>query len=435
MRSRVVGCVLALLSLNCISIAQLRMDQEKQEALVGKVLSELREKYPFPEITAKLAATLQQNLNTGAYAKIADPDQFALRLTQDLQEVSHDRHISLSYSADKLEVRPINLKSMYVPKEDLKRIQQEARASNFGTTEVRILDGNVGYIRFDVFAPLPVAAETYVAALRFVANTDALIFDLRNCGGANDPDAIPFIAGYLFEHPVHMTDFYLGSAKTPRQLWSAEHVPGPTFYDVPVHVVTSRATFSGCEAFAYELQALKRATVVGEVTGGGGNPNAIYPIDEHFSLSTPIARIVNPTTGMNWNEKGVQPDVPAERAEALHKAHVGSLQALLQRAPEERKKEYADKVDDVRSNPPRVQRVSFRLPGHEKARQVALLGSFNGFVPWSNPMKQSGNSWTGDVLLEPGSYWYLFLVDGEYVLDPANPTLNRDKRANVLKVQ
>src|SRR5512132_2852570 len=114
-----------------------------------------------------------------------------------------------------------------------------------------------------MLAALEFAADTYAATMRFVSKTDALIFDLRECGGAHSNDDVPFLAGYLFERPVHLEDIYIGNQKTPTQQWSAAYVPGP-LYKKPVYMLTSGATFSGCEAFAYELQAYKRATIVGE---------------------------------------------------------------------------------------------------------------------------------------------------------------------------
>lgn len=428
-------CGIALVSALSGAVWAQTMTKAQQEQIANKVIAELREKYPFPDLEQKMEAKLKDNLKAGVYAPLTNPADFAGRLTQDLQEISRDRHVSLHYSPEKLEVKPIHLKTMYSSAEELKQMQEDMRSSNYGTTELRILDGNIGYIRFDMLAPPEIAAETYAAAMRYVANTDALILDLRQCGGARSPDTIPFLTGYFFEHPVHLTDFYLGNTKTPRQIWSSEHVPGPTYYNKPVFMVTSHGTFSGCEAIAYEMQAYKRVKVVGEVTGGGGNPNAMYPIDEHFVLSTAVARGVNPVTGSNWEDKGVQPDIAASRSEGLYVAQRVALETLMASASHDQKQMYADKLEDLRNSPPRLERVTFKLPGHQDAKKVSVLGTFNSFVPWANPMKYSNGEWSTEVQIEPGNHVYLFLVDGAEVLDPANPKLNRDKRANLLQVR
>ncbi|MBC7788868.1 MAG: S41 family peptidase, partial [Anaerolineae bacterium] len=97
---------------------------------------------------------------------------------------------------------------------------------------------------------------------------------------------------------------------------------GPT---KPVYLLTSKSTFSAAEGFAYDLQALGRAIIVGEPTGGGAHPYENVKLDEHYVLGLPVSRSVNPITGRNWQGTGVRPDVavPADSAYtvALRLAH------------------------------------------------------------------------------------------------------------------
>jgi hypothetical protein len=94
--------------------------------------------------------------------------------------------------------------------------------------------------------------------------------------------------------------------------------PTPYWYrDKPVYVLTSARTFSGGEAVAYDMQALKLATIVGETTGGGANPGGTAPLTPDFAMFVPGGRGENPTTGTNWEGVGVKPDVAAPAADAL----------------------------------------------------------------------------------------------------------------------
>ena len=195
------------------------------------------------------------------------------------------------------------------------------------------------------------------------------------------------------------------------------------------------STFSGGEAIAYELQAHKRAVIFGEVTGGGGNPNAVFPVEEHFVFSTPFATVENPVTGTNWNEKGVQPDVPTSRIEALHRAHLIALEQLSAKADGDRKQMYADAISDVKADVPEVAQIQFALPGHANAKSASVIGTFNSYTGWANPMQQANGKWTAWVPIQPGHHHYVFLVDGEPVLDPANKSLSADKRTNRLTVE
>jgi C-terminal processing protease CtpA/Prc len=83
-----------------------------------------------------------------------------------------------------------------------------------------------------------------------------------------------------------------------------------------VFVLTSKRTFSGAEEFTYNLKNLKRATIVGETTGGGAHPVDGHRLDDHFMIGVPFARAVNPISKTNWEGTGVEPDVkvPADQA-------------------------------------------------------------------------------------------------------------------------
>ena len=62
---------------------------------------------------------------------------------------------------------------------------------------------------------------------------------------------------------------------------------------------------------------LKRATIVGETTGGGAHPVRGRSIDEHFMIGVPFARAINPVTHTNWEGVGVEPDVKVPAKDAL----------------------------------------------------------------------------------------------------------------------
>jgi C-terminal processing protease CtpA/Prc len=84
-----------------------------------------------------------------------------------------------------------------------------------------------------------------------------------------------------------------------------------------VFVLTSKRIFSGAEEFSYNLKNLKRATIMGETTGGGAHPVSGHRIDDHFMIGVPFARAVNPISKMNWEGTGVEPDVKVPADEAL----------------------------------------------------------------------------------------------------------------------
>ena len=94
-------------------------------------------------------------------------------------------------------------------------------------------------------------------------------------------------------------------------------MPGKWLGSAPAFVLTSSRTFSGGEEFAYDLQTQKRATIVGETTGGGAHPVHAEKIDDRFLIAVPFARAINPITKTNWEGTGVTPDVSVPEADAL----------------------------------------------------------------------------------------------------------------------
>src|SRR6185437_15692567 len=110
--------------------------------------------------------------------------------------------------------------------------------------------------------------------------------------------------------------------------WTQAYVPGKHFPTVPVFVLTSSQTFSGGEEFTFDLQTQKRATIVGETTGGGAHPVQGLPAGDHFMVGVPFGRPINPVTKGDWEGKGVEPDVKVSAADALTTAEKMAAEKL-----------------------------------------------------------------------------------------------------------
>ena len=188
------------------------------------------------------------------------------------------------------------------------------RLENHGLRRVERLPENLGLIELTVIPPAASAGDAIAAAMRLVEHTQGLILDARAARGGS-PDGVAFLCSFLFpDGDVHLGDIVEGPAGPARQYWTSAYLPAPRYLDRPVYVLTSASTFSGGEELAYDLQALGRATIVGEVTRGGAHPSEVVSLTEHVELRLPVARTVNPVTGGNWEGVGVQPDVPGARS-------------------------------------------------------------------------------------------------------------------------
>ncbi len=243
-----------------------------------------------------------------------DAPEFARRATDLLRTISGDGHLGLSHSA-----KPIPEQGGEAAFSAQEMERWYGPALNHGVEKIERLPGNVMLLDLRVFPPPAMAADVLAAAMTVVAQGDALILDLRHNGGGAETQQL--VAGYLLEPGSPLSGSYNRPADKRVHVSSPAWVPGRRFGSTkPLYVLTSRRTFSAAEALAYDLQALGRAVVVGEVTGGGAHPFEYRRVAPHFAVDLPEGRSINPVTGGNWQAVGVQPDVRVPAARALEEA-------------------------------------------------------------------------------------------------------------------
>jgi len=295
-----------------LSDLNFKIDAATRARVIDGAIAQLNESYVFPETAKKMADAVKAKQKKGDYDSITDGDAFAKMLTENFQEVSHDKHLRVNFSPAPMPDRPEGPPNA----EERARYRKDMERMNCGFDKVEILSGNVGYLKFNFFADPEVCGPTAVAAMNFLANVDAIIFDLRENGGG-DPKMIAFISTYLFSEPTHLNDLWERKGDATHQYWTLPYVPGKRLDGKPAYVLTSKQTFSGAEEFSYNLKNLKRATLIGETTGGGAHPVSGHRIDDHFMIGVPFARAINPISKTNWEGTGVEPDVRVPAADAL----------------------------------------------------------------------------------------------------------------------
>jgi retinol-binding protein 3 len=299
-----------------LSDVTFKIDAATRSKVIDGAIAQLNATYVFPETAKKMEEALRAHQKSGDYDAIADGNAFAAKLTDDLQAVSHDKHLRVNYSPVKMPDRPADAKPSPA---EIAEYHKQMEQMNCGFDKVERLSGNVGYLKFDFFADPDVCGPTAVAAMNFLANVDVIIFDLRENGGG-DPKMVAFISSYLFAEPTHLNDLWTRKDNSTQQFWTLPYVPGKRLDGKPAYVLTSKETFSGGEEFCYNLKNLKRATLVGETTGGGAHPVSGHRIDDHFAIGVPFARAINPISKTNWEGTGVEPDEKVSAADALSTA-------------------------------------------------------------------------------------------------------------------
>ena len=281
---------------------------ERRAIIVDSIASALNGRYVFPEVAAKMAADLRSRVKRGAFDAITDVSAFGQILTKDLQAVSHDKHVRVRVggSGQAGGRRPIG---------------SDGPTGAFGRAER--LAGDVAYVEILSFGFSPEDVRDEASRIMGgAADARALILDLRANGGGS-PFMVALVASYVFgSEPVLLNSLYFRPANRTDDFFTEPQVSGKKFGPTkPVFVLTSSRTFSGAEEFAYDLQTQKRATIVGETTGGGANPGGPVSLPYGMTLFVPTGRAINPITKTNWEGTGVKPDVAVPADSALAVAH------------------------------------------------------------------------------------------------------------------
>ena len=304
------------------------LDSNLHAKIIQSLSEKLRAYYVFPKVAEKICESLKEHLDTGDYIDITEGEFFAYALTTHMQEICRDEHLWVRWHSEPL---PDDEETLRLSEVWRKEQQLQAKIDNYGFHKVERMAGNVGYMEIRNFHHPSWGGHIAVAAMTLLANADALIIDLRKCTGGY-PGMVSLISSYLLEEePVHLNSIYWRDDDATQQYWTLPYVPGPRLNEKPLYILISKKTFSGGEGFAYDMQARKRAVIIGEQTDGGAHPGASYRLHPHFEVFIPIGLPTHPLTGKNWEGVGVTPDIPVSVELALEKAHKMALEAIIEK--------------------------------------------------------------------------------------------------------
>lgn len=300
------------------------IDAAGRKEVIAALAAQLHTKYIFPDVADSLAATLAGKEAHGDYAAANTADAFADALSHDMRDIGKDGHFQVFVDPEFKPHDPNAIPS----KDEIAQERQDMANLGFGIQKVERLRGNVGYLEIRGFGPTAMVGPAYTAAMSLLSGTDALILDLRRNGGG-EPGSVAYLMSHFFPEgdERHLNDLYYRADNSTRQYWTDPSVG--LHYDKPVYVLTSARTFSGGEECAYDFQTQKRATLVGETTGGGSNPGDVFAIGHDMVAFIPTGKAINPVTHINWEHVGVKPDVAVPAAQAQQTAYVAILRQLI----------------------------------------------------------------------------------------------------------
>ena len=287
-----------------------------KEQAIERLNQLMHDLYVHPDVAKKTADHLTSQWKEGHFNQFKNDDAFAAALTESVQTINKDKHMRIW--KNKPYEAPEDTPERQV-EEHLDQIDR-SRRYNAGFHTVEIMEGNVGYLDLRGFAGMESGKATADAYMQLMVNADAIMIDLSHNGGGS-PDMVQYLCSYFFDELVHLNSLYWRASDETQEFWTLEQVDGKKLSNVPLFVLTSERTFSGAEEFSYNMQTQKRATLVGQTTGGGANPGGSRPINNNLTVFIPTGRAINPVTKTSWEGTGVIPEVTTTVEDRLTKAH------------------------------------------------------------------------------------------------------------------
>ncbi|XP_035262319.1 retinol-binding protein 3 isoform X1 [Anguilla anguilla] len=266
--------------------------------------------------------TILQHLSSIDLFEIISEEDLASKLNYELQTVSNDPRLIVKVPAEP----PVIIEEASEPGKIPNNTSfLEVLVDNL--FQVTVLPGNTGYLRFDEFGEASMLARLGEQIVKKVwdpiKDTDNLVIDLRfNMGGSSA--AVPILLSYLFDSTpaVHFFTIYNRISNSTTEFHTL-----PNLLDTPygsrrgVYVLTSHHTATAGEEFAYLMQTLHRATVIGEITSGTLlHSKSLQVEDTNIVVTVPFINFIN-NNGECWLGGGVVPDAIVLAEEALEKAY------------------------------------------------------------------------------------------------------------------
>ena len=291
-----------------------KIDSLVKTEVVNSICNLLTSNYVFPDKAKIMSDFLKQQNQRNTFSPITNPNQFANEIQKKLRSVNEDNHLRIEYNPqlekDILKFLATKKGTTAILTDDIKKDERK----NFYFKKVEILPLNIGYIEFTNFAvPNPSARKTINSAMQFISHTNGLIIDLRNNFGGNG-EMLGEILSYFFAIKTYTGKTYnrIENKWTASYVENKKEITNGLKLEMPLYILTSNRTFSAAESFAYTLQSMKKAVIIGNTSRGGAHATRSLSIGNGFVAFIPYLRGENVTTKTDWEGVGVVPDIKTE---------------------------------------------------------------------------------------------------------------------------
>lgn len=310
-----------------VDATAITMGASKNRDVVLALATVMRDRFAFRERAGTVADEIEALENAGTFRDARTGAELLALIDKHITPLVDDRHFRARYVGPEIVA---GFSEAGPSADEIAAFHHEMRLRGGEIPEARWLPGNVGYLRIGMFMDAPPSVEKLAAAMTMLADTGAMIVDVRGSPGG-EPAGVANVIGHFVSTRTPTVRTQGGTEPSAEHTFHAEPT-APQFVDRPLYVLTDGDTGSGAEEFAYDLQAMRRATLVGETTAGAATPGGYRPLAHGFVAFIPMQIVANTITGTNWEGVGVIPDVKVPAADALTRAHRLALAAILEDA-------------------------------------------------------------------------------------------------------
>jgi hypothetical protein len=281
---------------------------------IDRMAREIKGHYVYPQKGLAIADHLTDTHKAGKFASVSSWKELAEATTKCLQDFSHDGHLYVRFdtatSRELLRQQRETSKGKQVSESGGKESDPffygpAAADRKYGFDSISVSQDNIGYLHLSEINISRKSLPVLYAAMDSVADTRALVVDLRNNGGGGSDTGAVFESFFLPERtPLITFVSRTGKQSTDSTVsWLKEKR-----YDRPVFILINHKTASAAEAFTFSMKKTGRAIVIGQPSAGAANMNAWLPVNEHIFISvSEMAPVWHGTTD-TWEGQGIQPD-------------------------------------------------------------------------------------------------------------------------------
>jgi hypothetical protein len=311
-------CIILLTTVQVFAQAPSSREVESSIRTISEII---QDKYVFPEKGGEIARHILQEFRKGRFKTVSSWKSLDSIATKVLRDFSGDGHLFVKYNPTKVqELSAVKKDAPADSDYDSFFYGEEAVKNNFGFKEVKILEGNIGYIKLSKINISERSLPVLIASMRFVENTTALIIDVQDNSGGGSVIGDVF-ESYFLPKETALLEFKNRDGEnhiSKTVAWLIEPK-----YDKPLYIMINSGTVSAAEAFVFALQSRKRAIVVGQRSAGAAHMSSWYPVNDHLYVSVSTGAPTLPGTEISWEQKGVQPEHVVEAGHEIR--HIANL--------------------------------------------------------------------------------------------------------------